>query len=91
MCKQISFNFSKNEITYKLCANKWQMLNCVCYIAILEKPFNYIQKKISGLYKNVIYNSYIQHSLLGFENTQTESLQRGKISPLNECPGYDIK
>ena len=25
-----------NEFTNKLCANKWLMLNCYCYIAILE-------------------------------------------------------
>ena len=36
VCKQISFNSFKNEITYKLCANKWLMLDFNCYIAILE-------------------------------------------------------
>ena len=36
VCKQISSNSFNDEITYKLCANKWLMLNCDCYIAIPE-------------------------------------------------------
>ena len=36
MFEQISSNTFKNEIAYKLCANKWLMLNHDCYIAILE-------------------------------------------------------
>ena len=47
VCKEISFNSFKNEITDKLISytsgisiymyvNKWLMLNCDCYIAIFE-------------------------------------------------------
>ena len=45
--------------TEKLCANKWLMLNCGCYIAILGIIYLCV-KRSSGLFKNVIYKMYLQ-------------------------------
>ena len=39
---------SMGQTEQTMCANKWPMLNCDCYIAILEK-------KSADSFKNVIY------------------------------------
>ena len=50
VCKQITSNSFKNEITdklishtslyqFKMCADRWLMINCYCYIAIFESIY----------------------------------------------------
>ena len=66
MCKQISSNSFKNEITYKLFtyksytypfnyANKWLIVNrIICVRLKYLKPFNCVQRISLGSFKNVI-------------------------------------
>ena len=53
MCEKINYISFKNEITSKLCANKWMMWDVDYYIAILE--IIGVQKVSPGLFKNVTF------------------------------------
>ena len=47
------------QIEQTMCANKWQIFSCDCYITILETIYQ-SAKKIAGLLKNVIYKMSLQ-------------------------------
>ena len=58
---------SMDQIEQTMCANKWLMLNCECYIVML-KWFNCVQKRSQAcfrmlstkcVYKSYIFNIYV--------------------------------
>ena len=50
---------SMGQIERTICTNKWLIINCDCYIAIVETIYLYA-KKSSGLFQNVIYKMCLQ-------------------------------
>ena len=50
---------SRGQIEQTMCANKWLISNCDCYIAILETIY-LCAKKSWGSFKNVIYKMCLQ-------------------------------
>ena len=50
---------SMGQIEQNMCANKWLMLNCVCYIPLLETIWS-CAKRSSGSFKNVICQTCLQ-------------------------------
>ena len=54
---------SIGQIEQPMCVNKWLMLNCDCYITILETIY-LCAKKRSGLFKNVIYKMCLIYTII---------------------------